>query len=446
MDQEFSLSPTVILRCEPQYYGSYASFDFRKVKTEFLKEAELKALECIYARPAEIDEISKETGMKRGRCEKFIKRMTKSGYVQVNADLPKVKPPERVRVDPELYGRFPLPFLSAPASVDVFITSRCNLNCVHCFSGRDRAKQAELSLNDLKSIFSQLEQMGVLEVRINGGEPLLHREIAKILPTLSEKRFRKVILTNGTLLNEEILILLKDSGTIPTVSLDDSEEAEHDLFRGVKGSYERTIEALKLLQKHGIQYGINCCLHRRNLNRHQDIINLAVKYGAYRIAFLDLKQVGRMKDHPNWVPSYTEYQETFNSLLVARAKNRKVDVSLDAFMHCYPLKECVLEARKGFVSCKAGISGLSIDSEGSVYPCGLVISDTQWNMGNIKKEKLQDIWFSDKWLFFRGKTMLSNLHRCKDCTNLKRCKDFYCRLLPYSVYGDPLGPHPKCYP
>ncbi|MCP8305173.1 MAG: radical SAM protein [archaeon] len=445
MSQKFSLSSSVILRSEPQYYDTYAAFDHKRVRTEFLMEEEFRALEYIYDRPADVKIVSKESGMNYVRCERFLKRMVQLGYVQVGAESLKVRSPERVKVDPQLYSRFPIPFLSAPTSVDVFITSRCNLNCVHCFSRGGEGTIHELSLNDLESIFNQLERMGILEVRINGGEPLLHPEIGRVLLALKGKRFRRVIITNGTLMDEEMVALLKESETIPTVSLDDSEMEEHDIFRGVKGSFKRTVEALKLLQKTGVQYGINCCLHKRNLNRYREIIDLVAKHGTYRIAFLDLKVVGRMKNHVEWVPSYREYQEAMFNLMVDRFRyRRRIDVALDVFLHCKPLKESIMEAREGYVSCQAGKTSLSIDSEGSVYPCNLVLSDPKWRMGNIKNEKIWDLWFSQKWLFFRGGVKISELKKCRGCKDLMRCKDFYCRLLPYATSGDPFGPHPKC--
>lgn len=443
MFHKFLLGSAAILRIEPQYYDTYAVFDYRRVKTEFLTNEESAILEYIYDKPADIVEISREVGINYGRCEKFLKRMLKSGYVKSTVEATGHKPPKRIKTGSELYGRFPVPFLSGPASVDVFITSQCNQHCIHCFSN-DGGKTQELSFNDLESIFDQLENIGVLEVRINGGEPLSHREIRRILSSLKSRRFRKVILTNGTLLDEDTALLLKESGIVPTVSLDDSVAADHDLFRGVRGSFKRTVEALKILQRHEIQYGINCCLHKNNLSRCEDIIGLAATYGASRIAFLDLKPVGRMRNHLDWIPSYTECQESMKRLTVARAKHKGIDVSLDVFMHCLPLKESVLEARKGYVSCQAGKTRLSIDSGGSVYPCNLVISDPQWVMGDVKKEKVWDIWFSEKWSFFRGKVKIDDLKRCKGCRNLRKCTDFYCRLLPYSTNGDPFGAHPKC--
>ncbi|MGQ9719541.1 MAG: radical SAM/SPASM domain-containing protein, partial [Nitrososphaerales archaeon] len=371
-----------------QYYGTYVAFDYRRVMTEFLSEEEFRALEYIYDKPADLKIISKEAGMSYGRCEKFLKRMAKSRFVQLGVGSFKVKPPERVKVNPEFYSKFEIPFLSAPTSVDIFITSRCNLNCVHCFSSIEEGTWHELSVSELESIFDQLERIGVLEVRINGGEPLLHPDIDEILLNLKEKRFRKVILTNGTLLDEKMITLLKESETIPTVSLDNSKASEHDNFRGVRGSFESTIEALKLLQKSGIQYGINCCLNKRNLSRYREIINIAVKYGAYRIAFLDLKVVGRMRSHLEWVPSYREYQEAMFNLMLDRLEyRRRIDVALDVFLHCQPLKESTIEATKGYVSCQAGETKLSIDSRGFVFPCNLVLSDSKWNMGDVKKQK-----------------------------------------------------------
>ena len=395
-------------------------------------------------KPADVSEVSKNSGMGYHKCEDFLERMSKLGFIRMDADSAKIK---RLRINqsnPERFQKFPLPFLSAPTSVDIFLTSRCNLDCVHCFSSTEDRTIHEMPTNQLRSIFEQLEILGVFEVRINGGEPFLHPGIREILMDLKERSFRKVILTNGTLLDEEMANLLKTAEVVPTVSLDDSEANTHDLFRGSKGSFNRTVGALKLLQRLKIQYGINCCLHKRNLSRSNEIIDFAIKYGACRISFLDLKITGRIRNHLQWIPSYDEYQRAILDLMLSRIRyRRKIDVTLDTFLRCPPLRESVQEARRGYVSCQAGKNRLSIDSTGSVYPCNLVLSDPRWTMGDTRKDRISDIWFSDKWLFFRG-LRISSLNKCGDCTKLYRCSDFYCRLLPYIATGNPFDPHPKC--
>lgn len=443
MRQKLMLSSSVILRSEPQYYETYAVFNYRKVSTEFLTEEEYMVLEHLSRQQSFSDELAEELHVDRGKCDRFLKRMVGLGYVGQGEILGEVPSP-RAKVDPGLFKRFPIPFLSAPMSVDVFVTSRCNLRCAHCFASSSEGNASELAYEDLESIFNQLESMGIFEVRVNGGEPLLHHEIDKILAFLRKKRFRKVILTNGTLLDGRIVKLLKESGTIPTISLDDSIVKSHDSFRGVEGAFDKTIKAMRLLRDCGVEYGINCCINRTNMVRYEEIITLAEKCGASRIAFLDLKPTGRMKNNLSLVPSYREYEGLMAGLLVAKAKHRKIDVALDVFLHCYPLRESILEAKKGFVSCSAGKTRLSIDSDGFVYPCNMALSDPQWRMGNVKNDGISGIWFSSKWDFFRGKVKVQDLEKCRSCGKLNKCKDFYCRLLPYAASGNLFGPHPKC--
>lgn len=437
-----TLNSCVVLRAEPQYYGTYVAFDCVKAQTEFLDEDEFKILNRLYGRVADIEEVSRDTKISPSKCAKFLKRALESELVRKSEIATEAFPAKSTEINREFFARFPVPILSAPSSVDVFITSRCNLKCVHCFSAANAA--VDLSLEDLQSIFDQLEKMGVLEVRINGGEPLLHPSIGKVLQMLERRRFRKVILTNGTLLSDEIAKQLKKSNVTPTVSLDDSDAEGHDLFRGVNGTFEKTLAGLKTLQKNRVQFGINCCLHAKNLNKIENIVNLVANQGASRIAFLDLKPIGRMRNHKEWVPLQREYEATVPHLMVSKAKHRRIDVSLDVFLSCPVLRESVLEARKGYISCKAGRTGMSIFSDGLVYPCNSVIGDPKWIMGNSKNETLTDVWFSDNWAFFRGAVKTNDLKKCRDCKAMKRCKDFYCRLLPYAATGDPFGPSPKC--
>lgn len=442
--QKYSLSPDVILRVEPQYYGSYSAFNYKTVTSQALNEAEMNALKYIQTRTASVEEISKAAGLKPKECEKLLKEMHKQGIIQIDQEPPPAATAPQTQVDPQAYSCFPIPFLSAPSQVDFFITNRCNLHCAHCFADIKDKQATDYPIEELEAAFSMLERMGVLEVRISGGEPLLHGDILRVLELLGHSRFRRVILTNGTLLTEEIVLGLKAAGVMPTVSLDDSDSEAHDQFRGVKGAQRRTVEGLKLLQKHGVEYGINCCLNKKSLKRYQEIIDIAAECGAARIAFLDLKPTGRMRSSPEWMPTNAEYKATLKKLFVARARNRRIEVSVDAYLHCYPMQESVALAKKGVVSCRAGISRLSISSDGTVYPCNFVVGDPKWAMGNLKQQSLEEIWFSPKWLFFRGQTKIADLKICGGCKDRGGCVDFYCRLMPYAVSGDVYGAQPKC--
>jgi radical SAM protein with 4Fe4S-binding SPASM domain len=432
----------VVLRAEPQYYGTFVAFNYVNTQTEFLNEDEFRILKSLCGKAVEISQVAQEIGISLRKCDSFLKRALKLEIVRRSETAQEASSTESIAINPEHFAKFPVPFLLAPAVVDVFVTGECNLRCVHCFS---HAKEpADLPLENLQSIFDQLEKMKVLEVRINGGEPLMHRNICEILQILESRHFRKVIVTNGTLLSDKVAKLLKKSNVIPTVSLDDSDATGHDFFRGVEGSFEKTLAGIKNLQKNGVQYGINCCLHVKNMEKVEKIANLASKMGAYRLAFLSLKPIGRVKTNRDCMPSQKEYEAALPRLILLKAKHRIMDVSLDVFLSCPVMRESALEAKKGYVSCRAGRTVMSICSDGWVYPCNSVLGDQHWRMGNSKNEALSDIWFSQKWAFFRGAVRTSDLKKCHNCRERKSCPDFYCRLLPYETSGDALGPSPNC--
>lgn len=442
--QTLRLGETVVLRAEPQYYTTYAAYDWRTSRTEFLTSQEYHALQHLYDKGADTREVAAIAQMEYDACRRFLQRMTKEGYV-TPAEEPGTPPPPRSPVDPALFDSFPIPFLSAPTSVDVFVTSRCNLQCVHCFASREDVKARDLSFPKLEALFTQLERMGVMEVRLTGGEPLLHPAIQPLLASLQRRRFRKVLITNGTTVDEGTARRLQEAEVIPTISLEDVDAEAHDAFSGVAGSFHRTLAGLQHLQTAGVPYGINCCLHRGNLDRWEALIKQAIRWGAARIAFLDLKGVGRMRQHREWMPAWSAYQRLLDALRLAQARYRKrIDVSLDVFLHCQPLRESLHERTRGYVSCQAGINRLTIDSDATVYPCNLVLSDPQWAMGNLRSETLAGIWFSKKWLFFRGGVKINDLPTCRSCSKLTSCRDVYCRLRPYIDTNDALAPAPTC--
>lgn len=437
-----SLNSNIILRSEPQYYGTYAAFDYIKAQTTLLSPEEFKILSYLADKNANVEEIALENKIGLKKCVKLIKKLEQNGFISENNGKPRNIDSKRNIVDRELFSKFPVPFLSSPSTVDLFITSRCNLNCIHCFASIEQQK--EMPLEEVSDVLDQLEKAGVLEVRINGGEPFTHSDISRILKALETKRFRKVLLTNGTLLTEAFIKQMKKAMVTPTISLDDSEASVHDEFRGQNGAFQKTLSGIKILKEHNIHFGINCCLHAKNLNKIKQLITLAEDAGAQRIAFLDLKSCGRLKGNQKWIPSKKEYERAFLTLLMEKMINTRIDVSTDAFMNCPVLSEMKEEAKRGYVTCEAGRTRLSISSDGSIYPCNTVLGDSKWNMGNLKKEKLVDIWFSDKWAFFRGANKIKDLHHCRECKYLKKCREFYCRLIPYNETGDALSSSSTC--
>lgn len=144
--------------------------------------------------------------------------------------------------------------------LELQITDRCNLRCRHCYI-KD-AQHHELSVQQVRNILGELEQLQGLRVLITGGEPLLHSDFSAINSMLPDFFIRKVLFTNGLLLSKEQLRNLNVDEIQFSV---DGMERAHDLLRG-KGTFRKMMDALKMSRDHGFHVSVATMVHAENLN------------------------------------------------------------------------------------------------------------------------------------------------------------------------------------
>ena len=109
------------------------------------------------------------------------------------------------------------------------VNNRCNLNCKHCRVWK-KNDVTELSLKEAKGLIAQLHYLGVKQLILSGGEPFLRKDIFDLIEY--SKKFKKlVITTNGTLLNEEHLDIIKRNKINLIFSIDGATSDEHNHFR-----------------------------------------------------------------------------------------------------------------------------------------------------------------------------------------------------------------------
>jgi MoaA/NifB/PqqE/SkfB family radical SAM enzyme len=340
-------------------------------------------------RPYDFEEIMRVTSLTERRLKCFLSAETEAGFIVEGSagDFKPVNVPQKIEL--EVFEGFPSPFLSAPTTVDFFLTRTCNLKCCHCFADGGRPLRNELSFEELVSVFDQLEDMGVLQVRFNGGEPFMRRGIYDVLEYLEDKKFQKLMITNGTLLNEKAIEALARSDIIPTISLDGAKAGVHDAFRGVPGAFERTIKAIKLLKQNGAIFGLNTCVHSKNMGQIEEIIRFGIRLGASRIGLLGLEPVGRMTMTNEYMVSEVEYIFlSLKFLQLAKKFGKEIEVVQEIFPDEVPLKSI------GTFTC-------SIDSDGKVYPTNRILGDSRFLVGDLREKSLGRIWFSRKWKPFR---------------------------------------------
>ncbi len=204
--------------------------------------------------------------------------------------------------------------------LELQITNKCNLKCRHCFIGarniitlpqplpsipkafgtspsrESGAKEEELSVNQIKGILKEFEEMQGLRVLITGGEPLIHRSFEEINKLLPEFFVRKVLFTNGLLLNKKALKKLNVDEI--QISLDGLKDA-HDSLRG-KGTFKLAIEAAKRALDSGFEVSIATMVHTKNLDDFDEMERLFKDLGI-KDWTVDVPCItGRLEDNPEF--------------------------------------------------------------------------------------------------------------------------------------------------
>ena len=166
-----------------------------------------------------------------------------------------------------------------PLQID--ITNACNLRCVHCYHSHHNNEGA-ISLDEWKGIILQYKTL-ILKMKyrpslvICGGEPLVSPYLKPLLEFIeTEMSLAKItILTNGTLVNENLATYLKKYPNLSfQVSLDGPDSERHDLIRG-KGNFDKALKGISILKAFGFKVDVLSVLTKRSADWMEDFFKLA---------------------------------------------------------------------------------------------------------------------------------------------------------------------------
>jgi len=152
--------------------------------------------------------------------------------------------------------------------LELQITNRCNLRCLHCYIAE--ASRQDLSKKQIQKVFEEFEEIQGLRLLLSGGEPLLHPHFWEINDLLQKYAFRTILLSNGTLVTQEVAKRLCVHEV--QISLDGMEEG-HESLRG-GATFEKTLMAIDHLQEANIRVSVATMIHRKNLSEFDQIASL----------------------------------------------------------------------------------------------------------------------------------------------------------------------------
>ncbi len=330
------------------------------------------------------------------------------------------------------------------------LTRSCNLACSHCRASAELGPfPGELSTQECLRVMDEIALVSKPVIILTGGEPLLRPDVFDLAKYGTEKGFRMVMATNGTLFTEETVQRIKSSGIQRiSISIDGPDPETHDAFRKVKGSFEGSLRGIEMAKKGGLEFQINTTITQFNLRLIPDILRLAVDLGAAALHIFLLVPTGRGRELRDQEISAEDYEKTLHWFY---DQWNKVPLQLKATCapHYYRIlrqqakkegkkitpKEYGLDAMTR--GCLGGISFCFISHMGQIQPCGYL----ELNCGNVRETSFQTIWASSE-VFRNLRNTDGYGGKCGRCEFRRVCGG--CRARAYEISGDYMAEEPYC--
>lgn len=323
---------------------------------------------------------------------------------------------------------------SGVGAVFLNVTKRCNLKCPTCLASAIPAA-ADPPLRAWQEIMDKLADAGVSTVTVTGGEPTIRKDIVDLL-SYARPRFRRVFLnTNGTLLTPELCSQLRDLVDQVHVSVDGSIAEIHDQFRGT-GTFKKTMQGIDLLKEAGVkQIGLTPTLTRINVHDLPNIAELAI---GLRVALRTsiFLPVGRGACSAETLsPSPEQLLNAFRDTHIALLKHTDQELEPQLkFLNVFAGMK---------LKCGAGCWTISVEGDGTVYPCN-AFWRPDFAMGNILQAKaLQSLLAESPVARQFDAIDTENRKVCKDCDVRYFCGGG-CVAHSFMVHGDLQAKDPFC--
>ena len=358
---------------------------------------------------------------------------------------------------PAVAGRPSMNFNVSPFIVIWEVTQSCDLACLHCrANARICRDPLELTTREGYGLIDDITEFGSPLLVLTGGDPLKREDLYDLIAYGVAKGLRTTVSPSVTpLLTNESIRKLREAGISRiAVSLDGSTADIHDSFRGVKGSYARTIEVLAECGKEGIPIQVNTTVTRYNIEDFENIANLISGFNPVLWSVFFLVPTGRGKVEDTISPE--EYESVFERMYEL-SKIMPYDIKSTEAPHYrrYLTQAGVREKRSGGVLPRAvpgimrdaigraprgindGKGFVFISHRGEVYPSGFL----PLSGGNVKNESIVSMYrTSPLFTGIRDYDMLKG--KCGVCEFKNICGGSRARA--YAVTGDFMQSEPYC--
>ena len=262
--------------------------------------------------------------------------------------------------------------------LELVYSNACNFKCEHCSTRAPLGENADylMPLDKVAELADEAHELGIVEWNMHGGELLTNKaRLLELIRAIKPERFYVFLTSNGFLLTKETAEELAEAGVNRvSISIDSFNPKVHDAFRGIKGAYERAMQALEYVKEAGMDPFMNITVGHfnafsedvENLCRYsyehgyKTFINIAIPSGNWQ-GHLDVVVDDRDRAH----------------LMELRKKYGNIHRDL-----WNPFDK----ENEGVLGCQT-MSKLYVTPSGDIFPCSFM----HISLGNVYKQKLRDI-------------------------------------------------------
>lgn len=319
-------------------------------------------------------------------------------------------------------------------SVNIFVTNNCNMRCEYCYESPESREQMDLNiagkLVDYICDIIKTNHTDMLKLQFHGGEPLLALPvIERLLSSLkveigAQCKIITGLTTNGTIMSEEIISFIINNIDLISISIDGMKDSHNTNRRMVNGcdSFDIVWEnAMTLLQR---------C---PNLTARMTVAKNTVPKVAENVKYLAEKGFKTISPELDFTEKcWTEADVDMYCYGLEKAYKYIQEQNINATITAFDNTE---KSKKGS-KCLGGTDSISIDIDGTIYPCLLVTGNKEWVIGSIFTGV--DIDFASRLESIVDK----DNDVCKGCARLEYCEGNRCKIINKQYTGNYHMPFP----
>ena len=301
------------------------------------------------------------------------------------------------------------------------LTLQCNEHCFHCGSNAARPAPDELTLSEYRRILREVKEdfdIRKMMLCVTGGEPLLRCDFFEIMEDARRLGYRWGMTSNATLINRDTAHRLADCG-MRTISVSiDGLPKTHDALRGMKGGFDLAMRGVQNLIDEGCfsAIQITTVINHRNITELDALFDImdGIDIDSWRV--INLEPIGRALSRPELMCTPEDYRRLFSFIREKRLAGYPVEYGCSHYLGL----DYEREVRPWYFLCNAGVYTASIMSNGDIGACLDIERRPELIQGNIRKERLSDVW-RDGFRVFRQDPAESSA-ACRGCEHRRFCR------------------------